>query len=114
MIAAATTVIDVWRDTDADDDDYDEIEDPDEAVISGEPASIIERTQRAPDVGSGDLRAVRANIGRVRGDLDVRQGDRIYDQRSGFWYAVTSTSRPQNPAMLLDLRLELTRTASRG
>lgn len=132
VIGFATTTIDVYRDvdaasspdtTDADLDAFgDEIETPrpdtagdadiePDPLLRAVPASIIEQTQRAPDPSSGDLRAVRAITGRVGGEVDVRTGDRIRDRLDGGWYSVDATTRPQNPAGLLDLRLELTRVS---
>lgn len=132
MIGFATTTVDVYRDVDATttpdptDVDLDAFGDPVETprpdtaadvdtapdpLLRDVPASIIEQTQRAPDLGTGDLRAVRAITGRVGGEVDIRTGDRILDRSDGGWYSVDATTRPQNPAALLDLRLELTRVS---
>lgn len=132
MIALATTIVDVYRDTNApnsgtgeggDVDAWgDEIEtpapdtsadtdtDPD-PHLRGIPASIIEQTQRVRD-DAGGLRPVRFIVGRVSGRSDVQSGDIIRDRKDGSTYAVTATDKPQNPVIELDLRLELTRTSA--
>ena len=128
VIAQATTTVDVYRDATGPEipeagQDFDEwgneIETPlpdtgDDTDLDPDPlhravpASIIERERRIPDP-DGNLVPVSFVVGRVGGDVDVRPGDRLLDVRHGGWYAVEDVTRPQNPAMMLDLRLELTK-----
>lgn len=126
MIAQATTVVDVYRDltpgSEPVDVTYDEwgneIEtprpdtaaDPDtdpDPLLRGVPASIIERQRRFPDPTSGSLVTVSFHVGRVGSEVDVRQGDRLFDRGDARWYRVADVSRPQNPVVRLDQRLEL-------
>lgn len=111
MIAGATTVVELWRDTDPDDSDGygDDTETGTDPLYTGIPASIIEQSQRAPDPGSGDLVNVAALVGRVGSLVDVREGDRLHDPATDEWYAVQRVHHPQSPVMVLDKRLELSR-----
>lgn len=125
MNGVPTTVIDVFRDADAtapagsEDRDVfgDEVETPrqtdldpdDDPYLDGVPASIIEQTRRVPDVTSGDLRTVRFVVGRASHGLDIRRGDIVLDRSDGARYRVDAVASPQNPAMPLDLRFDLTR-----
>lgn len=131
MLAVATTRVDVYRDyspnppgedepTGLDEwgnpinDLEDETEtvpdvDPD-AYLSNVPASIVEQTQKAPDISTGNLVPVRALVGRISGGTDIVDGDVLVDRKTGRRYRVTAWTEPQNPAIHLDRRLELTRT----
>lgn len=110
MIAAATTVLELYRDTDPDDSDGygDETETGTDPLYSGIPASVIEQTQRVPDPASGNLVPVSALVGRVGALVDVQVGDRLKD-RDGSWYAVLAIHQPQSPVTVLDKRLELSK-----
>ena len=110
MRAKATTLIDVHRDADTSDSDGygDETETAGAGpVFEGIPASIIERTQRVPDPTSGNFIPVSGVVGRVGSEHALQRGDRIQDTSDGAWYSVTDVTRPQNPAVTLDLRLDL-------
>ena len=109
MRARATTRVDVHRDADpGDSDGYgDETETAGAAVYEGVPFSLIERTQRVPDVTSGNFIPVSGFTGRCGSEFDIHRGDRIRDTGDDSWYAVSDVTHPQNPAVTLDLRLDL-------
>jgi hypothetical protein len=109
--ARATTRVDILRDANPTDSDGfgDETETAGPNVYTDVPFSLIERSQRAPDPTAGTLVLVTALVGRCDGRLDVRVGDRIKDRGDGKVYGVSAVNQPQNPARLLDKKLELTR-----
>lgn len=109
MNARATTTVDILRDADTSDtNEYgDETETAGPAIYSGQPASIIEQTQRVRDATVGGLVPVTYTVGRVSGMLDVRTGDRVKDLGDGRIYAVTAVHQPQSPWRVQDKRLEL-------
>lgn len=111
MIAGATTVVELWRDTDPNDSDGygDDTETGTDPLYTGIPASIVEVSQRAPDPAAGDLVNVSALVGRVGSLVDVQEGDRLKD-RDGTWYSVLRVHQPQSPVVVLDKRLELSRS----
>lgn len=111
MIAGATTVVELWRDTDPNDSDGygDPVETGDLPLYTGIPASIIEKSQTVPDPANGALVNVSAYVGRVGSLVDVVEGDRLKD-RDGSWYAVLRVHQPSSPVTVLDKRLELSRS----
>lgn len=82
--------------------------DTDSAVIKNEPFSLIERTRRIELPETGELRTVRYGIGRCKGTLDVRQGDRIRDRTTGaIWHVNEKSGGGRSIAGLSDLVLDL-------
>jgi hypothetical protein len=112
--ALATTRVDVHRDADAGDSDGygDETETAGPPAYEDIPFSIIERTQRVPDPTSGNFIPVQGYAGRCGAEHDVRKGDRIQDRKDGAWYAVAEVTTPQNPAVMLDRRMDLKMTGA--
>jgi hypothetical protein len=106
MMGMATTTISILRgtSTDAFGDEIDSA-----TVIATIPASIIEQSRVSWSPADGVRREVRTTTGRVAHDTDIRPEDRVRDDRTGVLYAVVNTDQAQNPAMALDLRLNLMR-----
>lgn len=127
MIAVATTTIDVYRDADAalpdasrDTDGWgDEVETPradanadgkPDPIIPGIPAALLEKSRRVFDPTSGDQRLVVYSMAQVTGNTDVRRGDVVVDQRTGYSYSVTEVVQPISGALVRDLQIDLERT----
>lgn len=110
MISLATTTIDVFRGVTV--DAYQDVVDVNTSPIATKlPASVIERTRVVFDPASGTPRTVRYVVGRVGHGTDVKVGDRLRD-RSGQFFVVRDTATPSNPAIALDLRLDLVRVGN--
>ena len=78
------------------------------AGMAGFAASIIERSRVVFNHETGERRTVRYAIGRVPPALDVRDGDRIRDDRRGVFYVIEEfTYTPYTLAGTSELRLDL-------
>lgn len=126
MVSRPNTVVDVFRDADADgavvdrdvDPFGDEVETPrdaipggstDEPYLTDEPALIV--SEQIVGMVDGNARTIRRPIARMRPEIDVRAGDRLRDP-DGVIYTVNTVERPRfSPTRLLDVRLELTRAS---
>jgi hypothetical protein len=81
------------------------------AVLTGEPISIIESGSTTYDPATGESRSAIRCLGRMRGDRDVRESDRIHDLTSGVYYSVLGSRTRGSIVGLADLELDLARTA---
>jgi hypothetical protein len=108
MQAIATTLLTVLRGTTT--DGYGDEQDTDTAVATGIPASLTEQSRRVTTRDDPTPRIVRYAIARVAAGTDVRDQDRVRDERTGAVYIVDSPSSMANPALAVDLRLDLRRT----
>jgi hypothetical protein len=108
MTFYATTTVSVLRGTAV--DEYGDELDTDTVAASGIRASIIERSVRDIDPSSGDARTLRRVTGRVASDVDIRDGDRIRDDRTGVVYAVGTRTSPAAFSNVSSMQLDLDRT----
>lgn len=109
MNAVATTTVAVLRGTTT--DDYGDTVDGSTAVLTGVPASILEQRRVIATESDPQPRAVITYTGRVSAGTDIRDSDRIRDERTSAVYIVDSAHQVANPVHTLDLRLDLRRVA---
>ncbi len=109
MKAVATTTVAVLRGTTT--DDYGDVVDGSTAISTGVPASILEQRRFVATEADPTPRAVITYTGRVSAGTDIRDSDRIRDERTSAVYIVDSAHQVANPAMTNDLRLDLRRVA---
>jgi len=108
MQAVATTLLAVLRGTET--DAYGDERDNDTVAASGIPASLTEQTRRVTTREDPTPRIVRYAVARVAAGTDIRDQDRVRDQTTGATYIVDAASTMTNPALAVDLRLDLRRT----
>lgn len=107
MSFIATTTVTIMRGT-AENDYGDEI-DTDEPVATGVRASILEQPVTGGRPSSGRKDTPRTYAMRVWRGVDLRQDDRIRDERTGSVYYVTSLNPSTNPVGLGSTRAVLQR-----
>jgi hypothetical protein len=108
MQAIATTTLTVLRGTTT--DVYGDEQDTDTPVATGVIASLVEQSRRVTTRENPTPRIVRYAVARVPAGTDIRDQDRVRDERTGAVYIVEAPSSMANPAMAVDLRLDLRRT----
>jgi hypothetical protein len=106
--ALANTWISVLRGTT--EDEFGDPKDSTTPVHTRIPASLIEMSRQAFTPDSSTPRVVRNSVCRVGPDKDVREDDRVKDEKSGLTYIVLSVSQPGGHGMKNDLRIDLKRT----
>lgn len=105
MIARATTTITVYRGENT--DEYGDPVDADVIVATGIPASILEQTVKAWTEVTTVPRQFRWAKMRVTQGVDIRQDDRIKDERTGDIWTIVQISNRANPVRMQDLRVDL-------
>ena len=76
------------------------------------PLSLILASERTFDQSTGEWRTIEYYAGRVPGNIDVDEGDRIKDLRDGAIYAVDEFTRtPRGLSGYSSVTLKLRRTA---
>ncbi len=109
MTFLANTTVAILRGTTT--DGYgDELDDNGTPVATGIRASLVERTVTDLDRATGGTRQLRRITGRVASNVDVREGDRIRDERTNAIYAVDTLSHPEGFNHVSSIRLDLDRT----
>lgn len=108
MQAIATTRLSVLRGTTT--NAYGDEQDTDTAVATGIPASLTEQSRRVTTRDDPTPRIISYAIARVAAGTDIRDQDRVRDERTGAVYIVDAPSSMTNPALAVDLRLDLRRT----
>lgn len=108
MQAIATTRLTVLRGTTT--DVYGDEQDTDAVIQTGIPAALTEQSRRVTTRDNPTPRIVRYTVARVAAGTDIRDQDRVRDERTGAVYIVDAPSSMANPAMAVDLRLDLRRT----
>lgn len=78
-------------------------------VRKGVTFSLIERNKTVTNPVDGSVRQVRYFIGRAPSGTDIRPGDRIKDERTGFIYVFDASSEGMNAIRGTDIRLDLRR-----
>lgn len=107
MSFLATTLITIMRGTVT--DRYGDEADSDSVVASRIPASILEKPVTGGRPASGRKDTPRGYFLRVWKPVDIRQNDRVRDERTGDIYAVTTQAPATNPVGLGSTRLDLQR-----
>lgn len=107
MSFLSTTTITILRGTAV--DRYGDEQDVDTVVASQVPASILERPVQGTRPASGRKDTARGYALRVWRSVDVRQDDRIRDEKTGLTYVVTTEAPSTNPVGLGSTRLDLQR-----
>ncbi|MFJ8935358.1 hypothetical protein ACIRL0_06515 [Streptomyces sp. NPDC102365] len=105
MRAIPNTTITVLRGTTL--DEFGDEADNATVAASGIPASLIEQVRQAFTPESATPRVVRYTIGRVNPDTDIRETDRIKDERTNRTYIVQAVSQTGGIGTTSDLRLDL-------
>lgn len=108
MQAIATTRITVLRGTTT--DAFGDEQDTDTPVATDIPCALTEQTRRVTTRDDPTPRIIRYATARVPAGTDIRDEDRVRDQRTGAVYIVDAPSSMTNPALAVDLRLDLRRT----
>lgn len=107
MYALASTTVAIMRGTTT--NAWGDVVDDDSVtpVATGVLASlaITNTTRNNPD--SQDIRTLRTYSCAMQSDVDVRETDRLLDERTGRIYVVESVTAPPGPALTADLDLVL-------
>lgn len=77
--------------------------------LAGIPALIIERPARVATESSREPSIVHYYVGRLPNGTAITEADRIRDNADGLIYQVEYVSRPANPVLPQDVRLDLKR-----
>lgn len=105
MISRATTTITIYRGQDV--DEYGDPVDGETVVVRHVPASILEQTVKAWTEVSTLPRNFRWAKMRMTTGYDIRQDDRVYDERTGETWTIVQISRRGNPVRGADVRVDL-------
>ncbi len=108
MTFLANTTVSILRGSQV--DEYGDEVDADTVVQTGIRASLLERTVTDLDRNTGGTRQQRRVTGRVATNVDVREGDRIRDERTGAIYAIDTLTNPTGFTHVSSIRLDLDRT----
>lgn len=82
------------------------------SVASGVPAAVVEGRQTSYQPVDGRRGVVETYTIRLRPSTDVREDDRLLDERTGITYVVTSVSAPHSVAGIADVRVSAYRTGA--
>lgn len=107
MSFIASTLVSIMRGTTT--DRYGDEADTDTVVASAVPASILERPVTGTRPASGRKDTPRTYAMRVWRSVDVRQDDRVRDERTGIVYVVMTYAPSTNIAGLGSTRVDLQR-----
>jgi len=111
-----TTTISVYRGTTTNDyEDVVALNDETTLVASGVLASIIEQSRRVFTPVSDpamDTRVVRYCTGRIRTGVDLRNDDRVKDERTGTIYIVEGMRQPSSPVRTNEIVFDMKVIAS--
>lgn len=88
-------------------DEYGDPVDDDTEVAVGVPVSILQQGVRQFLPAEGRYTNVTTYTARLRGDVDVRERDRVRDERTGAVYMVEGIVQPQDPHGVAAIRLDL-------
>lgn len=107
MLTIATTTVSLLAGTTA--TDYGDEVDSNTAVATGVPASIIEGREVVATESDAQALVRRYYTGRVPAGTAVDSGQRLRDERSQQIYLIDNVTAPTNPAVPMDVRLDLRR-----
>lgn len=93
-----TTYVSILRTSPSDlTDEYGDPEDNESVASSGHPFSIIMQSKRQFLPSENRTTIVQTILGRCRANVDVKETDRLKDERTGFIYMIESIVHPQDP-----------------
>jgi len=106
--ARATTTVTIVRgeDTNA----YNDSVSSSAAVHTGIIAAIAETSRRVFLPAEQAYRVIRTYAGTLPPNAPIQKLDRLRDERTGVTYLVTEIHQADNPAITLDISVELSRT----
>ena len=107
MLTIPTTTVTLLAGSTA--NDYGDEVDSNTAVATGIPASIIEGREVVATESDAQARVIRFYFGRVPAGTEVNSGQRLKDERSLQIYVINNVTAPTNPAVPMDIRLDLRR-----
>lgn len=90
-------------------DSYGDPVDTDTPVRARVPISLIEQDRRVFVPAENRHTIIRQVTGRARPNADIREEDRLRDERTGSIYLVEAVSRPSSVVGAADVRLVLRR-----
>lgn len=93
-------------------DEFGDPVDSDSSVRAGVPIAITEYSRRIFVAAEQRMTVVRQCWGRVRPGFDIREKDRLRDERTGRIYLVEEISQPALSTNLADMRISLRRIDS--
>jgi hypothetical protein len=99
------TTVSIMRGTET--DEYGDVKDTATIIKTGVRASIIEQSRRVFVPADNVDRVVRYVRGRLPSNEDVREGDRLFDERSESTYIVEAVVQPGSPYAHNDVRVDL-------
>lgn len=105
MMSRATTTVTVYRGETV--NDWGDPVDSDTIVATGIRASIIEQTVYARSEVTSLPRSFRFAKMRVTPGTDIRQNDRILDEKTGENWTIVQISKRANPTRNQDMRIDL-------
>ncbi len=105
MISRATTTVTIYRGQAT--DDYGDPTDSNTIVAVGMRASILEQTVKAWTEVSTLPRNFRWAKMRCTPGTDIRQNDRVLDERTGEIWTIVQISSRANPVRSQDMRIDL-------
>lgn len=107
MIATPTTTVTILGGNTQ--SDFGDVLDSDTPAGAGIPASIIEGRQIVSTESDAQARAVLYYTGRLPNGTVVTEANRLRDERTGDTYLIDHVTRPHNPVIPADVRLDLRR-----
>lgn len=108
MIATPTTTVTLLG-VGAPDSDWGDVIDSEEPAGAGIPASIVEGRQVVATESDAQARVIRYYTGRLPHGTVVTDAMRLRDEVDGTTYVIDNVTRPRNPIMEQDVRLDLRR-----
>lgn len=107
MIATPNTLVSILGGTV--ESDYGDVLDGNVPAAVHVPASIVEGRQVVATEGDQQARVIRYYMGRLPNGTPVTGANRLLDERTGDIYVVDNVTRPHNPTIAPDVRLDLRR-----
>lgn len=108
MIATPTTTITILG-SETSQSDYGDVLDSETPAGTGIPASIIEGRQVVATESDQQARVIHYYTGRLPHGTVVTGNNRLRDDENGDVYVIDNVSRPHNPVIPQDVRLDLRR-----
>ena len=108
MLATPNTTVSILRGGVP--DDYSGTVTNESVAASGVLASVMEQSRTVFDPSSGAPGIVRITRGRFPSGTDIRDSDRVLDERTNITYAVRSVYQLQSAVHTNDVTVELVRT----
>jgi len=108
VIATPTTTVTILG-SGEEESEYGDVLDSETPAGSGIPCSIVEGRQIVSTESDPQARAILYYTGRVPNGTVVDETNRLRDEKTGETYVIDHVTRPHNPVMSPDVRLDLRR-----